>query len=120
MKRRLAKNRLLATINLILEITYLFEMLNKYMNIVAKHIIFSGQVQGVGFRFTALRAAKQCDLVGFVRNLPNGSVEMVVQGQAGDVTNCIEILKKSFEGITSVKIDDVPVDTDRIEFKMTY
>ena len=42
---------------------------------VAKHIIFTGRVQGVGFRFTALRIARLNQLKGYVRNSPDGSVE---------------------------------------------
>ena len=47
-----------------------------------RNILFSGRVQGVGFRFTACRAAGGYDITGYVRNLPDGSVECVVEGQA--------------------------------------
>jgi len=46
----------------------------------AKHIIFIGQVQGVGFRFTGLSTANRYGLTGLVRNLPDGTVEMIAQG----------------------------------------
>ncbi len=49
------------------------------MSHTAKHVIFSGRVQGVGFRFTAHSTAIQFGLVGFVRNLPDETVDMVVQ-----------------------------------------
>lgn len=39
-----------------------------------------GTVQGVGFRYFAIRAARQAGLVGTVRNLPNGTVEAVAEG----------------------------------------
>lgn len=46
--------------------------------------IVSGRVQGVGFRWFVMREATRLDLAGYVRNLPDGSVEVVAQGpQAG-------------------------------------
>ena len=41
---------------------------------------FSGSVQGVGFRFTARRLAQQFDVTGYVKNLPDGRVEIIVEG----------------------------------------
>lgn len=41
---------------------------------------FSGQVQGVGFRYTACRIAGHYDVTGYVRNLGDGQVEAVVEG----------------------------------------
>ena len=47
---------------------------------VRKHILFSGRVQGVGFRYTVMGIAQKCSLTGWVRNNYDGSVEMEVQG----------------------------------------
>ena len=44
------------------------------------HILYAGTVQGVGFRYSARRAAANLGLSGFVRNLPNGNVELVCEG----------------------------------------
>jgi acylphosphatase len=44
------------------------------------HLIISGRVQGVGFRFSAYDEAKDLALAGWVRNLPNGDVEIVAEG----------------------------------------
>ena len=52
---------------------------------IRKHIYYSGMVQGVGFRFTALRAARSYPVTGYVRNMPDGRVEMVVEGSSGDI-----------------------------------
>lgn len=46
---------------------------------------FRGHVQGVGFRFTAAYIARDFDLDGFVRNLPDGSVEMVAEGARSEL-----------------------------------
>jgi acylphosphatase len=45
------------------------------------HLIVSGRVQGVGFRFSAYDEAKDLALAGWVRNLPNGDVEIVAEGR---------------------------------------
>ncbi|MCK4625492.1 MAG: acylphosphatase [Phycisphaerae bacterium] len=46
---------------------------------------FSGSVQGVGFRFTARRLAQQFDVAGYVKNLPDGRVEIIVEGPPGQI-----------------------------------
>jgi acylphosphatase len=46
---------------------------------------FSGEVQGVGFRFTACREAARHNVTGYARNLHDGRVECVVEGEAGEI-----------------------------------
>jgi acylphosphatase len=88
---------------------------------VAKQIIFVGHVQGVGFRFTAHRMAGRHQLTGFVRNLRDGSVEMVAQGSAGDIEDCIRDIKESFPGyVREVIINDIPPDAKHTGFKITF
>jgi acylphosphatase len=88
---------------------------------VAKHIIFTGRVQGVGFRFTAHRIARLNQLKGFIRNLPNGSVEMLAQGYSEDVDDCIENIKESFAGyIKDTQIEELPLDPRYKDFKITF
>ena len=43
------------------------------------HVYYSGNVQGVGFRYTAMRIAGSYDVAGYVRNMPDGRVELVVE-----------------------------------------
>ena len=45
-----------------------------------RQVHFSGIVQGVGFRYTARRLADRFDVAGYVKNLPDGRVELVVEG----------------------------------------
>ena len=89
---------------------------------VARHIIFVGRVQGVGFRFTAHRIAGRHQLTGFVRNLPNGSVEMLAQGHLENIEDCIRDIEEEFTGyVRETKIEDVPPEPMRYtDFKITF
>ena len=48
-------------------------------------IIYSGNVQGVGFRYRTARLARGYNVSGYVRNLADGSVELVAQGDDDEV-----------------------------------
>ncbi len=48
-------------------------------------IFFSGRVQGVGFRWTTERCLEGLKLRGYVRNLPDGRVELVLEGSSDDI-----------------------------------
>ena len=87
---------------------------------IAKHIIFKGTVQGVGFRFTAFGIATRLQLEGFVRNLHDGTVEMVVQGLKGDVENCIEDINASFRDDIETEIKDIDYNPKYNDFKITF
>ncbi|MBN1621770.1 MAG: acylphosphatase [Endomicrobiales bacterium] len=58
------------------------------------HITVKGQVQGIGFRWFVQKTGKRFNLVGWVKNLPNGDVELEAEGQNEDINNFIESLKK--------------------------
>ena len=60
---------------------------------IRKHIIFYGRVQGVGFRYYAVNKANQLGLTGWVRNLPDGTVEMDVQGNEPSIDELIIFLQ---------------------------
>jgi len=47
---------------------------------VGRRFIISGRVQGVGFRYFAIRAARRAGVVGTVRNLSDGTVEAIAEG----------------------------------------
>ena len=91
------------------------------MNQTAKHIIFVGRVQGVGFRFTALDMARRYKLTGLVRNLPDGTVEMIAQGPDDNITDCINDIAESFRAyIKEIKTEEIPSDPDYKDFKITF
>jgi len=54
--------------------------------------MFSGMVQGVGFRFTTCRVAGDFAVTGYVSNLPDGSVEVVAEGESKELDGFFEAL----------------------------
>jgi acylphosphatase len=61
-----------------------------YIDMVTKHLIITGRVQGVGFRNYVEYKARQFHITGWVRNRLDGSVEAVVQGTAENVEALIQ------------------------------
>ncbi|KPL01580.1 MAG: hypothetical protein AMK75_04290 [Planctomycetes bacterium SM23_65] len=56
-------------------------------------VIYHGNVQGVGFRYTARAVARRYAVSGFVRNLTNGTVELVAEGEEREVRSYLEDLQ---------------------------
>jgi len=48
-------------------------------------VLYSGQVQGVGFRYTTCQIARRFKVAGSVRNLPDGRVEVIAEGEANEL-----------------------------------
>ena len=72
-----------------------------------RHIYYSGRVQGVGFRYTAHRIAQRFAVTGWVRNLPDGRVEMLVEGSADEAQAFLNRLAESMaDNIQSVQQHD--------------
>jgi acylphosphatase len=61
-------------------------------------VFFSGRVQGVGFRYAALQAAKEFELSGFVSNLPDGRVHLEAEGSPGEVAAFILAVEERMHG----------------------
>jgi acylphosphatase len=91
------------------------------MDRIAKQVIFVGHVQGVGFRYTASHVAGRYDVTGYVKNLPDGTVEMLVQGPASEVDGCIADVQAAFAGrIRQTKIETVPVNDRYSQFGVAF
>ena len=59
---------------------------------------FSGRVQGVGFRYTAQNISLQYNVAGYVRNLPDGRVELVMEGPDAEMEHCIDAIQQRMNG----------------------
>lgn len=70
-------------------------------------VYYSGRVQGVGFRYTAQSIAQEFRVSGYVRNLPDGRVELVAEGEPGEVERFVarvgEVMKRN---IHEVRVSD--------------
>ncbi len=70
------------------------------------HLLVRGRVQGVYFRATAQREARQHGLSGWVKNRGDGSVEIVAEGEEDDVKDFLSWAQK---GPSTARVDDVDV-----------
>lgn len=81
------------------------------------HVFYSGIVQGVGFRFTVQRYAAALRLGGWVRNLPDGRVELLVEGTEQDIQSLLAKVEGHFDGsITDQKRRDAPASGEFRDF----
>ena len=64
---------------------------------VRSEVIFEGHVQGVGFRFSTHHIARGYAVTGFVRNLPNGNVEVVAEGEKDQVQSFVGEIKSRMD-----------------------
>lgn len=62
------------------------------------HVFYSGMVQGVGFRYTTARLARNRQVTGFVRNLPDGRVELVAEGEHEEVEGLLAEVRERMSG----------------------
>lgn len=58
------------------------------------NVYFSGSVQGVGFRYTARSLAQNHKIMGFVKNLSDGRVEIVAEGEENTLNNFLKSLRE--------------------------
>lgn len=72
---------------------------------VAKHLIVSGRVQGVGFRYFSQETARQYGIKGWVRNLNDGTVELHAEGTEKEIDAFKQALKDGnrFVGVERIE-----------------
>ncbi len=81
---------------------------------IAKQVFFQGHVQGVGFRYSVKQIAHGFAVIGWVRNLADGRVEMQVAGEAEELAAFLEAIGQShlrahIRGQTEHSLDQPPV-----------
>ncbi len=77
---------------------------------ISRQVFYEGRVQGVGFRFTCKQEARGFDVVGWVRNLPDGRVEMHCAGEREEIEGFLAaiaegVLKSHIKGTTVIPIE---------------
>ena len=78
-----------------------------------KHLVISGKVQGVGFRYWLQSIAIKKNIFGWVKNKISGNVEVLIAGNKKEIEDLIKLCKK---GPPSSKVDYVKVN----EYKKDY
>lgn len=67
------------------------------------HVFFSGTVQGVGFRHTVRTLVSHLAITGWVRNVSDGRVELVVEGPHNEIEALIALIEEEMSGYISSK-----------------
>lgn len=70
---------------------------------IAKKVVFSGKVQGVGFRYSVKQIALGFDIVGFIKNLSDGTVELQVMAEEDEITEFITEITEESELVGLIK-----------------
>jgi acylphosphatase len=84
-----------------------------------KTVIFGGDVQGVGFRYTTQHLAGPFKVTGYVKNLPDGRVELVIEGPSGQLEGLIQVIQQRMEGyIRDTAVDDSPATGEFKDFSI--
>ena len=93
----------------------------KSNDMTRKHIIYSGYVQGVGFRWRAKKAAELYGVTGWVRNDWNGTVSMEVQGTQKQIDQVLIAIRRGmYIRIDHMDSRTIPVDPDERGFRTEY
>ncbi len=80
------------------------------MTKVARRFLIRGDVQGVGYRFFAQRAAGRHQVVGYVRNLPDGSVEALAEGPPESVESFKHDLATGPQWARVAQVEEINID----------
>ena len=85
--------------------------------IIRKHLVFSGIVQGVGFRWRAMRAAEAAGATGWVRNDRGGTVTMELQGTEAQIDSVIAAIERgSYIRVEGLEAKRIPVEKNESGF----
>ena len=86
---------------------------------IRRHIIFSGDVQGVGFRYRAYHAAVMYSCTGWVRNEYDGSVIMEIQGEEAQIDRVIMAIDRgTYVQIENMDIRNIEVRNGETGFRV--
>ena len=85
-------------------------------------VLISGKVQGVGFRNFTQMNAKQLGINGYAKNLPNGKVEVVAEGDKSQLDALVALLEKGprFARVDALKVDERPFTGEYKTFGIRY
>lgn len=85
-------------------------------------VVFSGRVQGVGFRYTVCRVAETFEVAGYVRNLTNGDVEVVAEGAEQELVDFLNGIRGASIGryVTQEQVQWAPTTGKYNKFGISF
>ncbi len=88
---------------------------------IAQEVLYSGRVQGVGFRQSVYTLACKQSVHGYVQNLDNGKVRLVAGGESKQVSYLLDNVKTIWaNNISSIDRKDIPFDDHFSGFSVRY
>lgn len=89
--------------------------------VIRRRVLYSGRVQGVFFRVTCVELARGLPVVGFVRNLPDGDVELEAEGPGEVVERFLAAVADRYCGnIRRAEVSELPPGRGESEFRVRY
>ncbi|MFT5206309.1 MAG: acylphosphatase [Candidatus Omnitrophota bacterium] len=98
------------------------EKKNNVQDWMRMHVLYHGRVQGVGFRFNTETIALECGVTGWVKNIPDGGVEVVAEGPKPKLSLFLDNIRKSKLGsyISTEKIAYSDSQNEYVDFCIEY
>ena len=95
---------------------------NQVMALIGMHVLVSGQVQGVAFRYSAIRYAAAVGVEGWVKNLRDGRVELRLEGEDATVNRMLAWCYHGPSGayVTDVEVERLPYSGEFSGFDVMY
>lgn len=92
------------------------------MSKVGVHLIIEGRVQGVGFRYFCQKVGVNNNITGYVRNLIDGNVEIVAEGEIQNINQFIKTIKNDhpFARVLNIKKEEKTSFENFTDFSITY
>ena len=86
-----------------------------------RNVLYSGSVQGVGFRYTTRQIAARFAVCGFVRNLADGRVELVAEGSASELDELLAAIAEAMSGyIRDVQVEPGAATSEFTGFEIRF
>jgi len=90
-------------------------------NPIRRHVIYHGRVQGVCFRMISHELSHNFQVVGYVRNLPDGTVELEAEGEPAEVDRFLAAIASEFKhNIANADVRALPPGGGEGAFRITY
>ncbi|SIO02010.1 acylphosphatase [Singulisphaera sp. GP187] len=92
------------------------------MPLERRRVYYSGRVQGVGFRFTTQHLAQSFEVSGYVRNLDDGRVELVAEGETAELQLLLDSIHHAIgDKIHAARTESLPVGEPELQgFEIRY